>query len=116
MRLIFMYSDEDPARGAGTPSSLPNLDEAWRPHKSLLLLQMPPLVLPQSEISTRALELRNHEVELPYGDDSQFWCTVFKLDKLAKKHHIIKVILNSEKTFLFNAIKILYQFDSFFNQ
>ena len=95
MRVIFMYSDEDPARGAGTPSSLPNLEEAWRPHKSLLLLQMSPLVLPQSEISTRALELRNQEVELPYGDDSQFWCTVFKLDKLGKKHHIIKVILNT---------------------
>lgn len=92
MRVVFMYNDEDPASGAGTPSSLPNLDEAWRPSKSLLLLQKSPLDLPQLEISTRTLELRNHEVELPYGDDSQFWCTIFKLDKLEKKHHIIKVI------------------------
>uniref|UniRef100_A0A1B0FFJ9 DOMON domain-containing protein n=1 Tax=Glossina morsitans morsitans TaxID=37546 RepID=A0A1B0FFJ9_GLOMM len=90
MRVMFMYNDEDPPRGLVTPGPLPNPEEAWRTHKSVLLLQKSPLYLPHYEPSARVLELRNQEVELPYGDDSLLWCKLFKLDKLDKKHHIVK--------------------------
>uniref|UniRef100_A0A1I8P9N5 DOMON domain-containing protein n=1 Tax=Stomoxys calcitrans TaxID=35570 RepID=A0A1I8P9N5_STOCA len=90
MRVMFMYHDEDPSRGSSTPSALPNPLESWRPYRSVLLLQKPLTVLPRYEPSARILELRNQDVELPYGDDSQFWCTMFKLDKLDRKYHIIK--------------------------
>ncbi|XP_065360032.1 MOXD1 homolog 2-like [Calliphora vicina] len=90
MRVMYMYYDEDPPRGSVLPAALPNPEEAWRPYRSLLLLQKSPFDLPDSERSARVLELRNQEVELPYGDDSQFWCKMFKLDKLERKHHIIK--------------------------
>lgn len=93
MRVMFMYNDEDPPRGLVTPGPLPNPEEAWRTHKSVLLLQKSPLYLPHYEPSARVLELRNQEVELPYGDDSLLWCKLFKLDKLDKKHHIVKVII-----------------------
>lgn len=91
MRVIYMYHDEDPARSMLTPSTLPNAEEAWRPYKPLLLMQRPPSMLPHYEPSARVLELRNRDVELPYGDDSLLWCEIFKLDKLKRKHHIIKV-------------------------
>lgn len=97
MRVMFMYYDEDPPRGSVTPSPLPNPEEAWRPYRSLLLLQKSSLNLPSTEQSARILELRNQAVELPYGDDSQFWCKMFKIDKLDKKHHIIKVISYQNK-------------------
>lgn len=99
MRVMFMYYDEDPPRGSIAPAALPSPEEAWRPYRSLLLLQKTSLDLPLSEGSARILELRNQEVELPYGDDSQFWCKMFKLDKLERKHHIIKVnfIINPKR-------------------
>ncbi|KAM7356534.1 MOXD1 homolog 2-like isoform 1-T2 [Cochliomyia hominivorax] len=90
MRVMFMYYDEDPLRGSVTPTPLPNPEEAWRPYRSLLLLQKTPLDLSNSERSVRILELRNQGAELPYGDDSLFWCKMFKIDKLERKHHIIK--------------------------
>lgn len=95
MRVMFMYHDEDPSRGSATPAPLPNTMEAWRPYRSVLLLQKTPSDLPRYEPTARILELRNQDVELPYGDDSQFWCTMFKLDKLDRKYHIVKVIPNA---------------------
>lgn len=93
MRVMFMYFDEDPAIGSHALSPLPNPAEAWRPYRSLLLLQRTASGLPHYEPSGRILELRNQDVELPYGDDSQFWCTMFKLDKLDRKYHIVKVLV-----------------------
>lgn len=104
-----MYYDEDPPRGLATPVTLPNVKEAWHPYRSLLLVQKTPLELPQAEDSARILELRNQEVELPYGDDSQFWCKMFKLDKLERRHHIIKVISVKEiKPLAFFVIIIFF--------
>ncbi|XP_037935684.1 MOXD1 homolog 2-like [Teleopsis dalmanni] len=89
MRVMYMYDDKDPIHGAVSPGSLPNLNDAWRPYRSLLLTQKSTQQLPHNERS-RILELRNADVELPYGDDTLFWCKMFKLDRVNKKHHIIR--------------------------
>lgn len=88
MRLMFLYDENDPRNGLVSPGSLPNIRNAWRQSRSVVLLERP--VPSQNSESTRKLEFRNSGVELPYDDETLIWCKFFKLDKLKKKNHIVK--------------------------
>lgn len=85
-----MYGDEDPRRGSVGPGSLPNVEESWRPYRSLILTQKTEDHLSHTN-RMRILELRNGNVKLPYGDDTTIWCKMFKMNHLDKKHQLVRV-------------------------
>ncbi|XP_053955143.1 MOXD1 homolog 2-like [Anastrepha ludens] len=90
MRVMFLYDDNDPPNGSVSPGSLPNLKNAWRQPRSVVLIErFLPTQTSNSE-KTHKLEFRNSGVELPFDDDTLIWCTFFKLDKLEVKNHIVK--------------------------
>lgn len=41
--------------------------------------------------SIKILDLRNEDAELPDEDNSIYWCKMFKLTDIQRKHHIIRV-------------------------
>ncbi|XP_055371839.1 MOXD1 homolog 2, partial [Condylostylus longicornis] len=89
MRIIFMYSKSEPWHGAVKAGSLPNPLEAFKESRSLYLTQkFQPRPLQDDRV--RMLELRNEDVELPSGDDTLYWCKMFKLDDIKGKHHLIR--------------------------
>uniref|UniRef100_A0A034W5P7 MOXD1-like protein 2 n=1 Tax=Bactrocera dorsalis TaxID=27457 RepID=A0A034W5P7_BACDO len=88
MRLMFLYDENDPPNGLVSPGSLPNIRNAWRQSRSVVLTERP--IPKQSLENTRKLEFRNSGVELPYDDETLIWCKFFKLDKMKKKNHVVK--------------------------
>uniref|UniRef100_A0A0K8V1I9 MOXD1 2 n=1 Tax=Bactrocera latifrons TaxID=174628 RepID=A0A0K8V1I9_BACLA len=88
MRLMFLYDENDPPNGLVSPGSLPNIRNAWRQSRSVVLTERP--IPTQSLENTRKLEFRNSGVELPYDDETLIWCKFFKLDKMKRKNHIVK--------------------------
>lgn len=89
MRLMFLYDENDPPNGLVSPGSLPNIRNAWRQSRSVVLTER--TIPSQSLENTRKLEFRNSGVELPYDDETFIWCKFFKLDIMKKKNHIVKV-------------------------
>lgn len=104
MRVIFMYHEHEPTRGSVIAGNLPDPAAAFRGYRSLFLNQMPahqdaltgglveasPAGVPEQPPLT--LELRNEDVELPAGDDTLYWCKMFKLQDISQKSHVIKVL------------------------
>ncbi|XP_014093768.2 MOXD1 homolog 2 [Bactrocera oleae] len=88
MRLMFLYDENDPPNGLVSPGSLPNIRNAWRQSRSVVLTER--TIPSQSLENTRKLEFRNSGVELPYDDETFIWCKFFKLDIMKKKNHIVK--------------------------
>lgn len=102
MRVIFMYHEKEPQRGTVIPGNLPNPTTAFKGYRSLFLMQKPhqPDAAGSSSSSTstsndphmKIMELRNQDVELPQGDDTLYWCKMFKLKDIDQKSHVVKVI------------------------
>lgn len=93
MRVIYMYHESEPQRGLLIPGNLPNPEVAFRGYRSLFLTQKPQ----QHQIvdpNMKVMELRNQDVELPQGDDTLYWCKMFKLQDINQKSHVIKVYEN----------------------
>ncbi|XP_059622696.1 MOXD1 homolog 2 [Phlebotomus argentipes] len=90
MRVIFMYHENEPRRGAVTPGSLPKPLEAYRGYRPLFLTQRVSQDAIKLDLKIRTLELRNQDVELPQSDTTLYWCKVFKLTDINKKHHLVK--------------------------
>ncbi|XP_039965559.1 MOXD1 homolog 2-like [Bactrocera tryoni] len=88
MRLMFLYDENDPPNSLVSPGSLPNIRNAWRQSRSVVLTERP--IPTQSLENTRKLEFRNSGVELPYDDETLIWCKFFKLNEMKNKNHIIK--------------------------
>ncbi|XP_055923857.1 MOXD1 homolog 2 [Eupeodes corollae] len=89
MRIVYMYSENDPRSSSMGPGSLPDVADAYRAYRPLLLTQKSQ---PKShrDDRVRVLELRNEDVELPSGDDTLYWCKMFKLEDINRKHHLIR--------------------------
>lgn len=102
MRILFLYDENDPLNGSVGPGSLPNVDSAWRSAQSLVLIERG--VQASNAEKTRKLEFRNSGVELPYDDDTLIWCKFFKLDKMERKNHVIKVSLHSTKLHIYKTV------------
>lgn len=92
MRVIFMYHDKEPQRGLVIPGNLPDPTAAFKGYRSLFLMQKPhqPDAVIDAQ-TTRTMELRNQDVELPQGDDTLYWCKMFKLEDIDQKSHVVKV-------------------------
>lgn len=86
-----MYHENEPKRGAVTPGSLPKPLEAYRGYRSLFLTQRVTQDSIRLDLKIRTLELRNQDVELPQNDATLYWCKIFKLTDINKKHHLVKV-------------------------
>ena len=91
MRIIFMYHEDEPRRGSLLPGSLPNPMEAFKGARSLFLTQHLNHEAIRTDTKVKELQLRNQDVELPQGDDTLYWCKVFKLTDIDRKHHLIRV-------------------------
>ncbi|XP_001985145.3 MOXD1 homolog 2, partial [Drosophila grimshawi] len=91
MRLLYMYHAQDPPHGSLRPGTLPDPGQAFRPYRPMVLMQRAQLQLPTPhDERVRVLELRNEDVELPAGDTPLFWCKMFKLEDINRKHHLIR--------------------------
>ncbi|EDW70050.1 MOXD1 homolog 2 [Drosophila virilis] len=91
MRLLYMYHAQDPPHGSVRPGTLPDPARAFRPYRPMVLMQRAQLQLPSPhDERVRVLELRNEDVELPPGDTPLFWCKMFKLEDINRKHHLIR--------------------------
>ncbi|XP_023035342.1 MOXD1 homolog 2 [Drosophila willistoni] len=90
MRLLYMYHAQDPPHGSVRPGTLPDPVRAFRPYRPMVLMQRAQLQLPSHDERVRVLELRNEDVELPGGDTPLFWCKMFKLEDINRKHHLIR--------------------------
>ncbi|XP_068142933.1 LOW QUALITY PROTEIN: MOXD1 homolog 2 [Drosophila tropicalis] len=90
MRLLYMYHAQDPPHGSVRPGTLPDPVRAFRPYRPMVLMQRAQLQLPSHDERVRVLELRNEDVELPGGDAPLFWCKMFKLEDINRKHHLIR--------------------------
>jgi len=93
MRLLYMYHAQDPPHGSVRPGTLPDPARAFRPYRPMVLMQRAqlPMPSPTHDERVRVLELRNEDVELPSGDLPLFWCKMFKLEDINRKHHLIRV-------------------------
>lgn len=91
-----MYHKDEPRFGSVIPGTLPNPLEAVREYRPLYLTQKFQ-VKPLREERIRILELRNEDVELPNGDDTLYWCKMFKLEDINRKHHLVRVSLKKKK-------------------
>lgn len=86
-----MYHEGDPRHGSVAPGTLPNPHDAVRPYRSVVLTQKFQPKIQRGDERIRMLELRNEDVELPDGDDTLYWCKMFKLEDINRKHHLIRV-------------------------
>lgn len=91
MRVIYMYSDEKPKKGIVLPQMIPNFLQSYKGYQSLYLLQNSNFDSSVMESDQHVVELRNIDVELPYGKDSMSWCKIFKISDFPRKEHLIKV-------------------------
>lgn len=93
MKIVFMYHEKEPKRGSVVIGSLPSPSDAFKQVRPLLLTQRAHhdrLQLANNN-KIQALELRNQDVKLPGSEETLYWCAVFKLSDITRKHHIIKV-------------------------
>lgn len=105
MRLLYMYHAQDPPHGSVRPGTLPDPARAFRPYRPMVLMQRAQLQLPSPhDERVRVLELRNEDVELPGGDTPLFWCKMFKLEDINRKHHLIRVSRRPALPFQLNVI------------
>lgn len=92
MRVIWSFHKDEPLGGSVGPGSLPK-QGGWvsRGTQSLYLIQRADQVLPGPEETTRTWELRNPAVKSPAPGETLYWCKVFRLPALPRKHHLIRV-------------------------
>lgn len=91
MRVVWAYHKEEPVGGSVGPGSLPQHDAQSHGTQSLYLVQRADQSLPGPEETTRIWELRNPAVKSPAPGETLYWCKVFRLPALPRKHHLIRV-------------------------
>ncbi|KAB0798512.1 hypothetical protein PPYR_09505 [Photinus pyralis] len=90
MRIVWAYHRNEPVGGLVGPGSLPQHDVESRGSQSLYLVQRADQDAPGPEETTRTWELRNPSVQSPAPGDTLYWCRVFRLPTLSRKHHLIR--------------------------
>lgn len=91
MRVVWAYNSEEPAGGSVGPKSLPQHEAEFRGSRSLYLVQRADQDAPGPDETARIWELRNPAVEPPAPGENLYWCRVFRIPVLTKKHHLIRV-------------------------
>lgn len=91
MRIIWAFHDTEPAGGAVGPNSLPQHGVTQRGAQSLYLVQRADQESPSPDETARVWELRNPAVEPPAFGESLYWCRVFRIPTMTRKHHLIRV-------------------------
>lgn len=92
MRVIFMYSSEEPRNGAVARGSLPKPLDAYQGYRSVYLQQrVSHEKFFKFDPKLNILDLKNEDVELPKMDSTLYWCKMFKLSDMPKKQHIVRV-------------------------
>lgn len=86
-----MYHEDEPRRGSVLPGTLPSPLEAFKGYRPIFLTQRVNQEPIEMDRRMRILELRNQDVELPEDDDTLYWCKVFKLADINRKHHLVRV-------------------------
>ncbi|KAJ8916282.1 hypothetical protein NQ315_016423 [Exocentrus adspersus] len=76
--------------GAVGPKSLPQHDPGSRGSQSLYLVQRADQDGPAPEETARVWELRNPAVEAPAPGETLYWCRVFRIPAISRKHHLIR--------------------------
>ncbi|XP_044751599.1 MOXD1 homolog 2 [Coccinella septempunctata] len=90
MRVVWAYDKYEPVGGGVGPKSLPQHDTASRGSQSLYLVQRADQNAPSPEETARVWELRNPSVEPPALGETLYWCKVFRIPSLNRKHHLIR--------------------------
>ncbi|EFA04095.2 MOXD1 homolog 2 [Tribolium castaneum] len=90
MRVVWAFHSEEPVGGSVGPNSLPQHDVEFRGTQSLYLVQRADQEAPGPEETARIWELRNPAVEPPAPAENLYWCRVFKIPVITKKHHLIR--------------------------
>lgn len=91
MRILWAFHQREPVGGAVAPGSLPQHEAGNRGTQSLYLLQRADQDTPGPEETARVWELRNPAVEPPSSGDTLYWCRIFRMPPLSRKHHLIRV-------------------------
>ena len=101
MRVIFMYSEEEPRNGAISRGSLPRPLDSYQGYRSLYLQQrVSHEKFFKFDPKLNILELKNDDVELPKMDSTLYWCKMFKLSDMPKKQHIVRVSRGESRSVL----------------
>ncbi|XP_034251618.1 MOXD1 homolog 2 [Thrips palmi] len=84
VRMLYAYHDRDPVGSEPLP-----YHGSQRGARSVFLLERVPRedALPRD---TLTWDLRNPAVPLPNTEDTLYWCKIFKLPDLRRKHHMIR--------------------------
>lgn len=90
MRILWSFSSSEPSSGAVEPGSLPQHETDTRGSRSLYLVQRADQDAPGPEETAQIWELRNPSVEPPVPGDTLYWCRVFRLPGIMRKHHLIR--------------------------
>lgn len=91
MRVVWAYHSEEPRGGAVGPKSLPQHDVGSRGAQSLYLMQRADQDAPGPEETARVWELRNPSVDPPAPGENFYWCRIFRIPVMTRKHHLIRV-------------------------
>lgn len=94
MRIIWAFHKSEPIGGAVGPKSLPQHGLSSRGTQSLYLVQRADQDIPGPEETARIWELRNPAVEPPAAGETLYWCRVFTIPAITRKHHLIRVCKN----------------------
>lgn len=90
MRIVWAYDKDEPVGGAVGPNSLPQHLNSNRGTQSLYLVQRADQETPRPEETARVWELKNPSVEPPAIGDTLYWCRVFRIPSVSRKHHLIR--------------------------
>lgn len=91
MRIIWAFHKDEPLGGAVGPNSLPQHEMGNRGSQSLYLVQRADQDTPGPEETARVWELRNPAIEPPAPGESVYWCKIFRIPSITRKHHLIRV-------------------------
>lgn len=86
VRMLYAYHDRDLTGSGSEP--LP-YHGSQRGSRSVFLLERVPKEDPLPR-DTLVWDLRNPQVQLPNTEDTLYWCKIFKLPELRRKHHMVK--------------------------
>ncbi|GFG39856.1 hypothetical protein Cfor_08836, partial [Coptotermes formosanus] len=90
MRVLYAYHSEDPAPRTGSKlATLLYHGPTQRGFRSLYLLERVNLEEPLPR-DLLIWDLRNPMVTLPASEDTLYWCKIFKLPNVRRKHHMVR--------------------------
>lgn len=108
MRIIWAFHKSEPVGGAVGPKSLPQHGPGSRGSQSLYLVQRADQDIPGPEETARVWELRNPAVEPPAPGETLYWCRVFRIPAITRKHHLIRVRINNIIAYKSNHREYIY--------